>query len=250
MSASLANAKSLATSRLKSASKLNKRVTAILDRLAKATPDPKCELYYKTPYQLLCSVILSAQATDKSVNKCMQPLYDEGLDLAGVLRLGEEGFLAKIRTIGLAPTKAKNILRMSKILLTEHDGKVPSTREALEALPGVGRKTASVVLGELFGEPTLAVDTHVYRVSDRLGLQHESTAEKAEAALLAIIPRKYLPKAHHWFILHGRYICVARAPKCEVCPLSDLCPSKLPPAGSPAQYSSNQNSGAGKKKTR
>jgi endonuclease III len=228
---------------LKSASKaktLSTRVSAILDRLKAISPNPQCELYYKTPYQLLCSVILSAQATDKSVNKCMQPLYEEGLDLASVLRLGEAGFLAKIRTIGLAPTKAKNILRMSKMLLEQHDGEVPSTREALEALPGVGRKTASVVLGELFGEPTLAVDTHVYRVTDRLGLQHESTAEKAETALLAIIPRGYLPKAHHWFILHGRYTCVARAPKCEICPLSDLCPSRT----------HQEPAGAGKKKTR
>lgn len=188
-------------------------------------PDAKCELYFETPYQLLISVVLSAQATDRSVNRAMTPLYQGGLCPASVLKLGEPGVLKHIKSIGLAPTKARNIIALTKVLVNQHHSQVPSSRENLEALPGVGRKTANVILGEIFGLPTLAVDTHVFRVAGRLGLHAEKTPEKAEQKLLAIIPPQFLPKAHHWLILHGRYHCTARKPKCETCLVADLCPS-------------------------
>ena len=191
-------------------------------------PDPKCELYFKTHYQLLVSVILSAQTTDKMVNRCMEPLYRAGFSPQTVLTLGEEGLLAKIRSIGLAPTKAKNVTRMTEILCAKHKGRVPKTREELEALPGVGRKTANVILGELFNEPTLAVDTHVFRVTRRLGLHGEKTPEKCERELLRMIPQRYLPKLHHWFILHGRYTCKAKKPECETCKVRPFCPAVQP----------------------
>ena len=197
---------------------------AILERFAVAQPHPRCELYYRTPYQLLVSVVLSAQATDKSVNKAMQHIYDSGFTPVTALALGESGILEKIRTIGLAPTKSKNILRLTKILCEKFGGEVPRDREALEALPGVGRKTANVVLGEIWSEPTLAVDTHVLRVSARLGFHQESSAEKAEKILLQLVPVSYLPRAHHWLVLHGRYICTARNPRCDSCLIGDLCP--------------------------
>jgi len=200
---------------------------AVLDRFDGVNPHPRCELYYRTPYQLLVSVVLSAQATDKSVNKAMQPLYDSGFSPDTVLALGQEGFLEKIRTIGLAPTKSKNILRLTRILRETYGDTVPQNRDALESLPGVGRKTANVVLGELWGEPTLAVDTHVLRVSARLGFHRENAAAKAdkvEKALLKIVPRAFLPRAHHWLVLHGRYQCTARNPKCASCLIEDLCP--------------------------
>ncbi len=201
------------------------RVDEILTRLAQANPNPHCELYYETPYQLLVSVVLSAQATDKSVNEAMTALYQDGLSVDDVLALGEAGFLSKIRRIGLAPTKAKNVLKLSALIRDKFGGSIPHSREDLEALPGVGRKTASVILGEIFKEPTLAVDTHVYRVTKRLGLQREATPEKAETRLLKIIEPRWLPMAHHWFILHGRYTCTARNPKCDNCVLYELCPS-------------------------
>lgn len=205
---------------------LKARVDEILTRLQALNPNPHCELYYETPYQLLVSVVLSAQATDKSVNEAMTGLYQKGLTVDDVLDMGESGFLAKIRRIGLAPTKAKNVLKLSKIIKDEYAGEIPRTREGLEALPGVGRKTANVILGEIFKEPTIAVDTHVYRVTTRLDLQKESTPEKAELKLLEVIDPKWLPRAHHWFILHGRYTCLARGPKCDDCCLKDLCHSK------------------------
>ena len=188
-------------------------------------PDPHCELYYETPYQLLVSVVLSAQATDKSVNHCMKPLYKAGLGPQQVLAMGYASFLAKIRTIGLAPTKAKNVLALTAILLEKYGGEPPANRAELEALPGVGPKSASVVLGEIFREPTLAVDTHVFRVTTRLGLHDAKTPVKAEADLLEIIDRKYLPRAHHWFVLHGRYVCKAARPDCAACILAPHCPS-------------------------
>lgn len=197
----------------------------ILERLSQVNPDPKTELYYQTPFQLLVSVVLSAQTTDKSVNKCMEPLYKAGFTPETVIKMGPDRFLAKIKTIGLAPTKSKNVVKLATIIRDEYDGKIPSTRAELEALPGVGRKTANVVLGEIFGEPTLAVDTHVYRLTARLGLQNEASPEKAEQELLHIMPADKLHKAHHWLILHGRYVCVARRPKCEECVLNDICPS-------------------------
>ena len=203
---------------------LKKRVLAILECFSEADPEPRCELFYKTPYQLLISVVLSAQATDKSVNKAMLPLYELGFSPEVALELGEAGVLERIRTIGLAPTKSKNVIRLTKILMEKHGGQVPRNREALEELPGVGRKTANVVLGELWREPTLAVDPHVYRVSYRLGLHQEKTADKCEQVLLNLIPKEYLPRAHHWFVLHGRYHCTARAPKCSSCLIEGFCP--------------------------
>lgn len=190
-------------------------------------PDPKCELTYNSPYQLLVSVVLSAQATDKQVNKVMEPLYKKPFTPKTVLKLKVEGFYEKIKSIGLAPTKSKNVLKLTEILLNEHGGEVPNTRKDLEALPGVGRKTANVILGEIFSEPTLAVDTHVLRVSQRLGLHKEKDAVKAEKKLLELIDPKLLPKAHHWFILHGRYTCKARKPDCDSCCLKDICPKKI-----------------------
>lgn len=215
-------AKSTKASSLKA---VRQRVDLILTQLQKQEPAPRCELVYKTPYQLLVSVVLSAQATDKSVNAVMAPLYERDLSAQDVLDLGESGFLQKIRRIGLAPTKAKNVLKLTSILIKDYQGEIPHTREELEALPGLGRKTANVILGEIFREPTLAVDTHVYRVTQRLGLHNESTPEKAERRLLEVVGTKWLPMAHHWFILLGRYTCVARTPKCEQCVLTKLCPS-------------------------
>lgn len=210
----------------KSQTALGKRVDEILQVLKLQNPHPRCELFYQTPYQLLVSVVLSAQATDKSVNEAMTQVYKDGLTPDDVLGMGEEKFLAIIRRIGLAPTKAKNVLKLTRIIKDKYGGDIPNKRVDLEALPGVGRKTANVILGEIFREPTLAVDTHVYRVTTRLELQKESTPEKAEAKLMKIIDPHWLPEAHHWFILLGRYICVARNPKCDQCVLNGekLCP--------------------------
>lgn len=211
--------------RLSSLAKRKELARTVLERLNKVNPDPRCELVYHTPYQLLVSVVLSAQTTDKSVNKVMAPLYTKTFTPENVIALGADGFLEKIRSIGLAPTKSKNVVRLSQILLEKYQGEVPGTRAELEDLPGVGRKTANVILGEIFREPTLAVDTHVYRVSRRLGLQDESTPEKAELELLKVVDPSLLPAGHHHFILHGRYTCKALAPACDVCVLTDLCPS-------------------------
>jgi endonuclease-3 len=156
----------------------------------------------------------------------MEPLYRGGFTPETVLALGYDKLLDKIRTVGLAPTKAKNILALTKLIIEEHGGKVPRSREDLEALPGVGRKTANVVLGEIWGEPTLAVDTHVFRVGRRLGLHGENTPEKAEQAMLKVIDSKYLPAVHHWIILHGRYVCKAKSPDCAHCPIADICPTR------------------------
>ena len=198
----------------------------ILSRLQTIDPNPRCELYYETPFQLLVSVVLSAQATDKSVNAAMTDLYKSGFGAPEILALGEKGFLEKIRRIGLAPTKAKNVLKLTNIIHERYHDEIPRSREELEALPGVGRKTANVILGEIFREPTIAVDTHVFRVTARLGLHKETTPEKAERELLRIIDLKWLPMAHHWFILHGRYTCLARSPKCGECAIRDLCKFK------------------------
>jgi len=197
----------------------------IMHKLQEANPNPRCELVYHTPYQLLVSVALSAQTTDKMVNRVMEPLYEGVFTPQSTVKLGVEGLLAKIRSIGLAPTKAKNVVRFSEMLLERFAGEVPDSREALESLPGVGRKTANVILGEIFRQPTLAVDTHVYRVSRRLGLQDEKNPEKAELELLKVVDPKDLPDGHHHFILHGRYVCKALSPLCDNCVLNDLCPS-------------------------
>lgn len=195
----------------------------IFKRLAKSRPDPKTELDYKDPYTLVVAVALSAQATDVSVNKATKELFRVADTPAKMLALGEEGVAQHIRTIGLWRNKAKNIIALSRLIIEKHGGKTPRTREDLEALPGVGHKTASVVLNEAYGEPTIAVDTHVFRVSNRTGLAPESTPEKVEKKLLEVTPEKYKRGAHHWLILHGRYTCLARKPGCPECVIRDLC---------------------------
>lgn len=201
----------------------SQRIGEILRRLQKEYDGASTELFYRTSYQLLVSVVLSAQTTDKSVNRCMKPLYERGFEPADMLKLGEKGFLRIIRSIGLAATKARNVFRLTQMLEKEFAGNIPDNREDLMRLPGVGPKTSNVVLAELFGRPTLAVDTHVFRVTRRLGLHNEKTPDRCEIALLKIIDRKFLPAAHHWFIRHGRTICFARKPDCPRCFLKDLC---------------------------
>jgi endonuclease III len=192
-------------------------------RLAEANPNPKTELVYDTPFQLLISVILSAQATDIGVNKATGPLYAAAPTPQAILELGENGLKGFVRTIGLFNTKARNIIASCKILVEQHGGEVPHDRAALEALPGVGRKTANVVLNTAFGEPTMAVDTHIFRVGNRTGLAPGSTPLAVERGLLEQVPEEYMKDAHHWLILHGRYTCIARKPKCATCMISDLC---------------------------
>ncbi len=189
-------------------------------------PDPRTELTYATPFTLLVAVVLSAQATDVSVNKATAELYKVADTPEKMLALGEAGVAGYISSIGLFNTKARNVIALSKILLDQHGGKVPLDRAALQALPGVGRKTASVVLNELGVEPAIAVDTHVFRVAHRLGLSKAKTPDQVEADLMRITPRDGLTRAHHWLILHGRYACIARKPRCESCLLADLCPSR------------------------
>jgi len=203
-----------------------KRIREIFDRFAAAMPDPRTELAYASPFTLLVSVVLSAQATDVSVNKATLTLYAEADTPAKMLALGEAGVARHIASIGLFNTKAKNVIKLSRILLEQYGGEVPLTREALQALPGVGRKTASVVLNELGIEPAIAVDTHVFRVAHRLGLSSGKTPDQVEADLMRIAPKDGLTRAHHWLILHGRYTCVARKPMCENCAVADLCPSR------------------------
>ena len=197
-------------------------------RLAERNPEPTSELRWNNPYTLLVAVVLSAQATDVSVNKATDRLFAVADTPEKMLALGEEGLIPYIASIGLYRNKAKNVIALSRMVLEQHGGEVPLTREALQALPGVGRKTASVVLNELEIEPAIAVDTHVFRVSHRLALANASTPDKVEAQLHQIVPAGWLPKAHHWLILHGRYTCVARKPKCESCVIRDLCPSVSP----------------------
>jgi endonuclease-3 len=193
------------------------------ERLAAAMPDPKSELEHTTPYELLVAVVLSAQATDKSVNLATAKLYPVANTPAKIAALGVEGLEAYIRTIGLYRGKAKNVIALSKILMERHGGEVPRTREALEALPGVGRKTANVVLNVAFGELTLAVDTHVFRVSNRTGLAPGKDVLEVEARLMKVVPAKHLRHAHHYLILHGRYTCVAQKPLCWKCPVYAQC---------------------------
>ena len=202
------------------------RIAEIFDRFAAATGHPRTELRFKSPYTLVVAVALSAQATDVSVNKATDRLYAVADTPAAMLDLGEAGVSDYIKSIGLYRTKAKNVVALSRILLEQHGGEVPLNRAALQALPGVGRKTASVVLNELDIEPAIAVDTHVFRVSHRLKLSKARTPDGVEDDLMAIVPPPYLTRAHHWLILHGRYTCVARKPKCEACLIADLCPSR------------------------
>ena len=202
------------------------RIAEIFARFEAASDHPKTELVYDSPYTLVVAVALSAQATDKSVNKATAPLFAIADTPEKMLALGLERLTEMIRTIGLYRNKAKNVIALSRILVEQHGGQVPMDREALQALPGVGRKTASVVLNELDIEPAIAVDTHVFRVSHRLKLSLATTPDAVEKELMAKVPQPYLTRAHHWLILHGRYVCVARKPKCEICRVADLCPSR------------------------
>ena len=191
----------------------------------KANPEPKGELHAVNPYTLLVAVTLSAQTTDAGVNKATRPLFETVDTPEKMVALGEEHLRESIKTIGLYRNKAKNVIALSEILVREHGGEVPRSREALEALPGVGRKTANVVLNIAFGEPTIAVDTHVFRVANRLGLAPGRTPIEVELGLEKVIPKAYIQHAHHWLILHGRYVCKARRPECERCIVADLCRS-------------------------
>ncbi|WKL57856.1 endonuclease III [Asticcacaulis sp. ZE23SCel15] len=199
-------------------------IVKLFTRFEADKPDPKTELDFINPYTLVVAVALSAQTTDKAVNKATKPLFDLAYNPFDMVALGEEKLSAMIASIGLYRTKAKNVIKLSQILIDNYGGQVPLNRDALMALPGVGRKTASVVLNELNIEPAIAVDTHVYRVSHRLGIADATTPDKVEAQLMAIIPQKWLTRAHHWLILHGRYTCVARKPMCGNCIVADLCP--------------------------
>jgi endonuclease III len=199
------------------------KAARLFDKLAAARPAPRSELAYRSPFELLVAVILSAQATDKSVNAATVELFRRQRTPQALLALGEAGLLAYIRTIGLAPTKARNILATCGLLLERHGGEVPRDREALEALPGVGRKTANVILNVAFGEPTIAVDTHVFRVGNRTGLAPGKTVREVEEGLLRITPRRHLREAHHQLILHGRYVCTARKPQCGACVIRREC---------------------------
>ena len=200
-----------------------KKVAAIFARLKSLKPKPTTELEYTTPFELLVAVILSAQATDKSVNLATRTLFKHANTPQAIAQLGIEGLSNYIRTIGLYNSKAKNVIEMCKILLEQHGGEVPQSREALEALPGVGRKTANVILNTAFGQPTIAVDTHIFRVANRTGLAPGENVRDVEDHLLKVVPPEYLHDAHHWLILHGRYTCVARKPKCPECPILELC---------------------------
>jgi len=199
------------------------RVEAIFRRLAAANPEPKGELEHTDPYTLLVAVVLSAQATDEGVNKATRGLFKVADTPGKMVALGEAAVQERIKTIGLYRNKAKNVIALSEKLIAEHGGRVPHEREALEALPGVGRKTANVVLNIAFGEPTLAVDTHVFRVAHRLGLASGKTPHEVEQGLVKVIPQQYMRHAHHWLILHGRYVCQARKPRCDACVVCDLC---------------------------
>src|SRR3954464_15714328 len=200
------------------------RIAELFARFEEQESDPRTELDYDGPFPLVVAVALSAQATDVSVNKATAKLFQVADTPQKMLSLGEEGLKPFISSIGLYNTKAKNVIALSRILIEQYGGEVPLERDRLEALPGVGRKTASVVLNELRIEPAIAVDTHVFRVSHRLGLADGKTPDQVEAQLMAIVPQPYLTRAHHWLILHGRYVCVARRPKCEDCIVGDLCP--------------------------
>lgn len=200
-----------------------RRAAAIFERLAQARPDPHTELVYKDPFTLLVAVVLSAQATDKAVNKATERLFAVASTPHALLALGEERLQEYIKSLGFFRNKAKNLIALARALLERHGGQVPRTREELEKLPGVGRKTANVVLNEAFGEPTIAVDTHVFRVANRLGIAPGKNPLEVEKRLLEVVPERYRKGAHHWLILHGRYVCKARKPACDRCVVRDLC---------------------------
>jgi endonuclease-3 len=195
----------------------------IFERLRAANPHPTTELEYGNPFQLLIAVILSAQSTDVGVNKATRSLFRKVKTPGAMLKLGEEGLREHIKTIGLFKTKASNIMKTCAMLQEQHGGEVPRERAALEALPGVGRKTANVVLNTAFGQPTIAVDTHIFRVANRTGIATGKNVNEVEKRLLRLVPEKFLQDAHHWMILHGRYTCIARKPRCGSCTISDLC---------------------------
>ncbi|MAT83887.1 MAG: endonuclease III [Gammaproteobacteria bacterium] len=195
----------------------------IFTRLREANPNPTTELEYATPFELLVAVILSAQATDVSVNKATRPLFARANTPAAIRDLGVEGLTPFIQSIGLFNTKARNVIRTCEILVEQHGGEVPEDRAALEALPGVGRKTANVVLNTAFGHPTMAVDTHIFRVCNRTGIAPGKTVRQVEDRLVRVVPEEFKRDAHHWLILHGRYVCLARKPRCGSCLIEDLC---------------------------
>lgn len=203
-----------------------KKIAAIFERLKAANPAPTTELEYSSPFELLIAVILSAQATDKSVNAATRVLYQHANTPQAILALGVEGLSRYIRTIGLYNTKAKNVIATCRALIEQHGGQVPQSREALEALPGVGRKTANVILNTAFGHPTIAVDTHIFRVANRTGLAPGDNVRRVEDHLVKVVPEEYAHDAHHWLILHGRYTCVARKPKCPSCVILEFCEYK------------------------
>ncbi|MCD8513570.1 MAG: endonuclease III [Nitrincola sp.] len=198
----------------------------IFARLRAQNPEPKTELEYSSPFELLIAVMLSAQATDVSVNKATRQLFPIANTPAALLKLGVEGVKQHIRTIGLFNTKAENVIKTCQLILDEHDGEVPRTREALEKLPGVGRKTANVVLNTAFRQPAMAVDTHIFRVSNRTGIAKGKNVLEVEKRLMRLVPKEFLLDAHHWLILHGRYVCMARKPRCGSCLIEDLCEFK------------------------
>ncbi len=192
-------------------------------RMREINPHPKSDLEFRSSFELLVAVILSAQATDKSVNIATRKLFAVANTPEAILRLGDEALVEHIRTIGLFRTKAKNVMAMCNLLIEQHRGEVPNSRAALEALPGVGRKTANVVLNIAFGEPTMAVDTHIFRISNRMGLAPGKDVVAVEEKLLKVVPKEFMDHAHHWLILHGRYTCIARKPKCGACAAYDIC---------------------------
>lgn len=203
---------------------MNKAIrTEIFTRLRAANPNPTTELTFTSPFELLIAVLLSAQATDVSVNKATAKLFPVANTPASIKALGLGKLKTYLRTIGLFNTKAANVLKTCDLLLKEHGGEVPRTREALEALPGVGRKTANVVLNTAFGEPTMAVDTHIFRVSNRTGIAKGKNVREVEDRLVRLVPDEFMVDAHHWLILHGRYVCIARKPRCGSCSIADLC---------------------------
>jgi len=201
-------------------------IDRLFSSLAEVIPEPETELEYTNVFTLLVSVVLSAQATDRSVNEATPALFALADTPEAMLALGEDAVRDKIKTIGLFNAKAKNVIKLSQMLIDEHGGEVPQSREALQTLPGVGRKTASVVMNEAFGEATIAVDTHVFRVANRTGLARAKTPDKVEQKLEKIVPGRWKKGAHHWLILHGRYTCLARKPKCWACVIADICPHK------------------------
>jgi len=212
-----------------------KKVAAIFARLKARNPHPTTELEYSTPFELLVAVVLSAQATDKSVNLATRTLFKHANTPQAIFALGVAGLSEYIKTIGLFNTKAKNVIELCRILLERHGGRVPESREALEELPGVGRKTANVILNTAFGQPTIAVDTHIFRVANRTGLAPGANVLEVEQHLLKVVPPEYLHDAHHWLILHGRYTCIARKPKCPECPILELCEFREKTRAEPVQ---------------